>query len=214
MTQPYGLLWLYLHKFNWLNTFLWKNLKVPRLNSLSSKAGLFVILLEPIAAIYMIKNKNLRNNFLITYGLYITGVLLTHRFDFSTKVGLNGHLQWNWIIPFWSLPWFVFLLAPMWIGGQNNGTFLFASITLLMTLYFYFRYKTAGTMWCWIAVSLGFSIFLIRQDFVTFGSKFLLIKNHTYSHQRCNLTRNDFEHCNINLCYRNHHHNCIFDSRT
>lgn len=133
--------------------FLWKNLKVPRLNSLSSKAGLFVILLEPIAAIYMIKNKNLRNNFLITYGLYITGVLLTHRFDFSTKVGINGHLEWNWLIPFWkALPWFVFLLAPMWIGGENNGTFLFSIITLLMTLYFYFRYKTAGTMWCWIAV--------------------------------------------------------------
>jgi hypothetical protein len=133
--------------------FLWRNLKIPRLNSLWSKAGLVVILLEPIAAIYMIKNKNLRFKFLVAYGVYVMALLMTQQFNFSTKIGLNGHLQWNWLIPLWKfLPWFVFLLAPMWIGGKNHGTFLLCSITLLMSLYFYFKYKTVGTMWCWIAV--------------------------------------------------------------
>lgn len=132
--------------------FLWKNLKVPRLNALWSKVGLFVLALEPIAAIYMIKNKQLRVKFLVAYGLYLTTLLFTSKFNFSTSVGKNGHLQWNWANPFLkTIPWILFLIVPVCISG-NYLSFLFASVTLMISLYFYMKYNTAGTMWCWIAV--------------------------------------------------------------
>jgi len=132
--------------------FLWRDLKVPRLNAIWSKAGLFVILLEPVAAIYLIKDVKLRRNMLMAYGAYIATLLLTKKFDFRTVVGGNGHLEWKWLVPGWSsIPWFVFFLAPILIS-KRYGVFAYSLGILLVSVYYYSRYNTISSMWCWLAV--------------------------------------------------------------
>jgi hypothetical protein len=133
--------------------FLWRDLKVPRLNALWSKVGLFVIALEPVAAIYLIKDTELRRKMLMAYGAYIAMLLLTQKFDFRTVVGGNGHLEWKWGIPDWlpALPWFIFFLAPILISKRYD-VFAYALGILLVSMYFYMRYNTISSMWCWFAV--------------------------------------------------------------
>lgn len=149
-------IWLFAFVFTQLQLieyFLWKNLKVPRLNTLWSQAGMLVVLLEPIAAMYLIDDAAIRNKMLAGYAVYIAAMLMTQKFDFTTVVGGNGHLKWNWapnmIV---SIPWFIFFIAPLWISG-NYVILALAAVTLAMSTYFYMQYGTISTMWCWIAVS-------------------------------------------------------------
>jgi len=158
-------LWLFAFVFTQMQLieyFLWKDLKVPRLNTLWSQAGMLVILLEPVAAIYLIEDVALRNKMLAGYAVYVTAVLMTQKFDFTTVVGGNGHLKWKWTPPVLaSIPWFVFFLAPLWISG-NYGVFAGGVATLLMSTYFYTQYGTISSMWCWIAVSMW--LFLLAKS--------------------------------------------------
>ena len=144
--------------------FLWKDLRVPKLNAIWSKVGLTVILLEPLAAILLIKNANLRQKAILAYGVWIAAVLLTQKFDFTTVVGGNGHLKWNWLIPsfWWAVPWFIFLFGAIWVSG-NPRVFWFAVATWLISSYFYLRYKTIASMWCWIAISMWLIYFIASR---------------------------------------------------
>ena len=150
-------IWLFAFVFTQMQLieyFLWKNLKVPRLNTLWSQAGMLVILLEPVAAIYMIKDVALRNKMFAAYAVYVAALLMTQKFDFTTVVGGNGHLEWKWIPSFAAMiPWIVFFLAPLWISG-NHVSFVAGVATLLMSTYFYMQYGTISSMWCWVAVFL------------------------------------------------------------
>jgi hypothetical protein len=133
--------------------FLWKNIKVPRLNALGSQAAALVVLLEPIAAIYMIENLDLRNKMLIAYSIYAALLLVTQSFDWRTTVGGNGHLKWEWLPhPIVMAPWFIFFLAPLWIAGHRI-VLMAAVATLALSTYYYSKYGTISSMWCWIAVS-------------------------------------------------------------
>jgi hypothetical protein len=159
-------IWLFAFVFTQMQLieyFLWKNLKVPRLNTLWSKAGLLVILLEPVAAIYMIEDVALRNKMWTGYATYVAALLLTQRLDFTTVVGGNGHLKWNWLpSTLLMIPWFAFFLAPLWIA-KAYITFGMAVMTLLMSTYFYSQYGTISSMWCWIAVSVWLFMLLKRR---------------------------------------------------
>jgi hypothetical protein len=149
-------LWLFMIVFTQMQLveyFLWKNLHVPRLNVLGSQAAAFLVFLEPIMAIYMIEDVNLRNKVFAGYAVYVMTVLLTHRFNFKTVVGGNGHLEWKWLPPTTvMIPWFLFFLIPLWISGHNYA-FILSGMTLLMSTYYYTKYNTVSSMWCWIAVS-------------------------------------------------------------
>jgi hypothetical protein len=140
--------------------FLWKNLHVPRLNTSWSQAGLLVILLEPVAAIYMIENIELRNKMLMGYAVYVAALLTTQKFDFRTVVGGNGHLEWKWVPSYTLLvPWIIFFASPLLIAGYYKS-FAVAITTLLMSIFFYRKYGTVSSMWCWIAVFSWILIFI------------------------------------------------------
>jgi hypothetical protein len=148
-------LWLFMVLFTQMQLveyFLWKNLKVPRLNVLGSRAAALVIFLEPVAAIYMIKDDALRNKMLAGYAVYVAALFMTQRFDFHTTVGGNGHLKWKWLPHHILLiPWFIFFTSPFLISGYYK-TFVIMTATLLMSIYFFSKYGTASSMWCWVAV--------------------------------------------------------------
>ena len=66
----------------------------------------------------------------------------------------NGHLVWNWIQPdiytaVGLTIYFIFLLGPVILTKKWDSIFI-VLLTLLLSVYTYYKYNTWGSMWCWI----------------------------------------------------------------
>ena len=66
----------------------------------------------------------------------------------------NGHLVWNWIQPdiytaIGLTIYFIFLLGPIILTKKWDSIFI-VLLTLLLSVYTYYKYNTWGSMWCWI----------------------------------------------------------------
>ena len=136
--------------------FLWRNLKNEKLNKLLTRIGSFIVVSQPLTIMLMIPNKNIILPILLCYLLFsiIQRLLTTTSTITSIK---NGHLSWGWIDIKDKLSIFVFLsfyiLSAYFV---NHLLFLFTLITLLISLFFYLKDNTFGSMWCW-----SFNIFLL-----------------------------------------------------
>ena len=141
--------------------FLWKNLTIPSSNQLWSSVGLSLLIVQPLVSAMLLPDDMRNKAWLIT----LTGTalyFLTTKVDLSTEVGANGHLKWNWIPSLsspWALAWLTMLLAPMWITGHRVA-FMFTLLTYVFSTYFNDKYGTAGSYWCWIAVSVFLLAFI------------------------------------------------------
>ena len=131
---------------------LWKNLSDKKANEFWSKAGYALILLEPLFAINIVSNFDLRAALAALYIIYIA--LMEHKQDFNTTIGPNRHLAWNWIefptifwivwLSFFGLPFLIEKLYVWWLLG---------SLTFVGSYYYYAKDKTFGSMWCWIVTA-------------------------------------------------------------
>jgi hypothetical protein len=73
---------------------------------------------------------------------------------FYMESGKNGHLIWYWI----DFPVLLLGLLLFWLYGpyKNHGkkglniSFIYILITVIISLYFYYNYKTWGSMWCYL----------------------------------------------------------------
>jgi len=141
--------------------FLWKNLAIPSSNQLWSAVGVCLIVMQPLVTAMLLPDDMRNKAWLIT----LTGTalyLLTTKVDLSTEVGANGHLKWNWIPSFkspWIIAWLVMLLTPLWITGYR-GSALFGLVTYFISAYFNEKYGTAGSYWCWIAITAFLTAFI------------------------------------------------------
>jgi hypothetical protein len=141
--------------------FLWKNLTVPAANQLWSAVGTSLLIIQPLISA-MLLPEDLRNK---AWMITLTGTalyFLTTKVDLTTEVGENGHLKWNWIpslLSPWAIGWLVMLIAPMWFTGHRIA-FLFTMFTYIISTYFNDKYGTAGSYWCWLAVSAFLLAFL------------------------------------------------------
>lgn len=141
--------------------FLWKNLNNSFMNSLFSKIGFFIILLETLFSLNLIQNAMLRKK-LIYFYLLITFVFLAinyKHFNFSTSVGTKGFLNWHWLKPhkgnemsfiLFFTAWTVLFFIGLFYSGDR---FLFV-IGLFTFVYSWFNRKkndTFGTHWCSIS---------------------------------------------------------------
>ena len=87
--------------------------------------------------------------------------------------GENGHLKWLWAdlpIPLLILGLILWIYPP--IRKRNVIVSIAIIITLSISLYNYYKYKTWGSMWCYIG-----NIFWI---FVIIKSVYLYINNKDY----------------------------------
>ncbi len=159
--------------------FLWKNIDNPRKNEFYSKLGLFVILLEPLAGINMIKNLPLKIN-LSSFYLIMTFIYLLFHYkniNFKTTIGKKGFLKWNWLETIGSnqnmihnlyfILWTILLfyscfLTKDWI---IIGVGIF---TYLYSWYNYTKYEAFGTYWCYIVNFIWICIILqiIYKNFI------------------------------------------------
>ena len=143
--------------------FTWKYYSNKTINSLATFVGFVLICLQPLAACLLLyeKNKPLMVRLMIAYVIsFLIGLIIVINTSknplanmFSYK-GTNGHLVWSWIskdhLHYYVLfVYMVFFFVPLFLSGRMD-VFALALITLLFSIYFFWKYDTWGTMWCWI----------------------------------------------------------------
>jgi len=149
---------VWLHIFSMMQLaeyFIWKNIKDPDWNRIASSFGLFILVLEPIASMFLMEPGSLRNIFMIAYVAYLLLVLFLY-YPWSPRTGVakNGHLQWLWQnaeMPFiFNIIWVSFFILPLFFS-KHYLLGIIAVVTVLITMYTYNKHGTWGSMWCWIA---------------------------------------------------------------
>lgn len=129
--------------------FLWKNLKNKKINEFLTSIALYIIIIEPLTIMLMIPNKIILISIVLCYLLFLLISKSTRNTITTVK---NGHLSWGWINKSTStLSIFIYLFFFVFSMYLINNflLFLFATFTLIITLFFYFKDNTFGSMWCW-----------------------------------------------------------------
>lgn len=139
--------------------FLWRNLKNKSANAALSKIASVLTATQMGTIILMIPDFYMKLAAFATYVLYFILYFEYRRvynpMIFHTSIGENGHLSWEWLNfkGYENVFLFIFLLfyiVPVLM--INNAKLAFIVIfSVFVSLFFYYRYNTFGTMWCWIA---------------------------------------------------------------
>jgi hypothetical protein len=137
-----------------LEYFTWKYIDNKRYNYYLSIIGSLIILLQ----IILINHFNLydKNERIIAFTIIFIGTIYIYYYIFTNNlfymdVGKNGHLVWHYT----DIPWFILLIIfilytyPFFRAKRFIGGFV-VLISLFISLYFYYKYKTWGSMWCYM----------------------------------------------------------------
>jgi hypothetical protein len=163
-TPTFNNSWVYIFFFSLVSMqlveyFIWKNMKNKLMNILLSRISSVLVAFQPIAIIMIIENTNIRYLLLLSYSLYIFLYSLYKEYfspiNFETTIGKNGHLSWNWmnykgyenICLFIYLSFYIYAL----VLTKNILIIYLGCITLFISLFYYYKYNTFSSMWCWIA---------------------------------------------------------------
>ena len=149
-----------------LEYFAWKHLNNKKINRLLSQLGLFLIAMQPILFILIPNNLkfNIKASLITCYLLFWFGVGMFIYVDFSMVKAANGHLAWNWlnVAPVYIFIWLLFLLVVL-LYIKKYILFTIHVIVFLAIYYTYYKTKTWGSLWCWIANIIA--VFLIIRTF-------------------------------------------------
>jgi hypothetical protein len=144
-----------------LEFFLWRNLENKEWNKLFSILGTFLLFLQPVASLMLIKDISLRIKMLLTYSIpaFSYFIYQINIKEFKTTVSKNGHLKWDWIDfnGFYKQILYVFWLFFLFFSLFINKHYLGLSYTiflLIFTFYSYKQYGSFGSLWCWSINSL------------------------------------------------------------
>lgn len=137
-----------------LEFFAWTYYDNKKINRILSIIGMMIIITQVILLNYYLPDKKIRNIllFLIFIFLLLFIIIDLKNVNFSMKRGENKHLIWYWLdLPLiWIIIGLSFYLIPVYLYG-NLLTILFMITILLISLYFYWKYKTWGSMWCYFS---------------------------------------------------------------
>ena len=160
--------------------FLWKNLKNAPMNKFLSKLASVVIIVQQVTLMLIIPSAEIRNNMLLLYAVFLGAFFLYKKIfspnRFYTSIATNGHLSWDWLNVkgndnIWVVISLLFYLMPVYFI-QNKAMFLFIFVLLGISLIFYFKDGTFGTVWCWASnFSLLYFIvdILLKQPFYEYN---------------------------------------------
>ena len=140
--------------------FLWRNLKNKTANTHLSIIAAHIIILQLITLILMVHSGGYLKYVLllilaITYFAVVYYSKITGNIRFYTSVGENGHLLWEWANfkgienVFLAIFILLYLIPAVLIC---NAPLMYLIIgSLFVSVLFYYKYNTWGSMWCWIA---------------------------------------------------------------
>lgn len=152
-----------------LEYFVWRGKTSIELLSI---LGLLLILSQPIFSIFVIEKKQYILPLLLAYILFVTIVILfvkpLNKIVLKMEKGANGHLVWHWLD-------FPTIILVTWLGflsirsALNKDWFGFTFIvsTALISYALFYKTKTWGSLWCWVANLVAFSLIftVIWKDF-------------------------------------------------
>lgn len=163
--RPLIIILLSFTSMQFLEFLAWTYYNNIEINRLLSKIGLFIIFIQMFLMQFLLLEGKLKKWSLIIFAfvaiLFI--IIQLPKINFKMKKGENKHLIWYWLdLPiYWIIIGLLFYLIPAYFNKYNNKfLFVFALITLIISLYFYYKYKTWGTMWCYIS-NILWIIFLL-----------------------------------------------------
>ena len=137
-----------------LEFFAWTYYDNRKINRILSIIGMMIIITQVILLNYYLPDKKIRNIllFLIFIFLLLFIIIDLKNVNFSMKRGENKHLIWYWLdLPLiWIIIGLSFYLIPVYLYG-NLLIILFMITILVISLYFYWKYKTWGSMWCYFS---------------------------------------------------------------
>lgn len=166
-------IWAYIFMFSWIlmqliEFFIWKNIHNTGLNTIFSTMASMLLLIQPMASIMLLPN-DIRMYVMIPYVLLAIPFFI-YRYitkkEMASSVTKLNHLHWNTILyndePIPMLIWLCFFLLPLLYRGSLFG-FIFASLTLLVIMYNYYKDRSFSSMWCWIVniVMIYFAAYLL-----------------------------------------------------
>lgn len=156
-----------------LEYFAWKNINNKEAIKIISIVGMFLILLQLI----FINLFNLKGNeriiiLIILFSVSLFAIVhIVNNNKLKMYKAKNGHLAWIWAdLPIPLL--IVFFSLYLYSAIRNNEIIiLFLIITLLsISLFSYYKYKTWGSMWCYI--SNFFWVILIAKVIFEYLNRF------------------------------------------
>lgn len=150
----YILIGLSITSMQLLEFFAWRNIDDKKIIKNISTIGLFIIIFQLFIINFSIYNKKIRNIAIILLAIYIISfiIIISPSLNYDMEKGENGHLIWHWIdVPLiWQIIAYIFYLVPFYLN-KDFYILYFGIISLIITLYFYYKYKTFGTIWCHIS---------------------------------------------------------------
>ncbi len=154
--------------------FVWKNIHDKKIIQNLSYFGPLIILLQVLLINYAFLRDNERNIGIILI-IIIATICMIYNYKnnkFDMEVGENKHLIWHWadLPPILLLLICFFYLYPL-TTKQNIIPFIYGLITLLISLYYYYKYKTWGTMWCYFS-NLIWIVLIIKTLYLYFTDKY------------------------------------------
>jgi len=157
--------------------FTWKNIDNKKINKIISYIAMILLLIHvPLLAIAYNKNKSV-NYIIIT--IFLIFIVLTcfniNSNNISITKSKNGHLQWNFIvINIISLIYFATAFSIL-LYNKEYLLFTVIFITLLFSLYSYYKSNTWGSVWCWTVNILSFYLIVrvFYKDFCTLDGTIL-----------------------------------------
>ena len=169
-------IWIYLFFISFilmqfLEYFIWLNVKNPLYNSIFTTLATILLLVQPIATNMLITNKSVQKSMLFVYLIFMIPFTI-YRFmtkKINSTVSELGHLRWNMLLDYKykedyiiAVFWFLFFLFPLFYEGKIYG-FLFGFITLLIIIYKYYKDNTIGSMWCWVvnSIMIYYAVYLL-----------------------------------------------------
>jgi hypothetical protein len=144
--------------------FLWRNLKNKSLNKLFSQIASVVVFIQPLTLMLMIPNIIIKFVIILLYLIFVIAYYvyrgIYNPIIFHTSIGTNGHLSWEWMNykgyeNMFSFIYLLFFVTSL-LFIKNTLLSLFVLISLIISLFFYYKYNTFATMWCW-----SFNLFLL-----------------------------------------------------
>lgn len=111
----------------------------------------------------MVTEKNSRYLLLGMFSLVLVStqiymLIIGGNYQFHTSIGKNGHLMWEWlhaknIVENILLISFLLLYIIPALLIDNKILTGFVIVSLFVSLFFYYKYNTWGSMWCWLSNS-------------------------------------------------------------
>ena len=140
-----------------LEYFTWTYYNNKKINKILSYIGLIIILTQIYLLNYYLPPANISRFILILLFIILILFIIIQlpKINFAMTRGKNKHLIWHWLdLPIiWIIIGLSFYIIPI-LFTRNLFIIIIYLLVLAISLYFYWNYKTWGSMWCYFSNSL------------------------------------------------------------